>query len=63
MLYAVLRPRCARPIRSLLHVPCAKLIVLRFALVASFFGPFSTSVLCGGDAVIKEQVVTFAQSL
>ena len=33
MLYAVLRPRCARPIFGLMRVQWAELIALRFALV------------------------------
>ena len=36
MMYAVLHPRCARPISGLSRVLWAKLIALRFTLVASF---------------------------
>jgi hypothetical protein len=36
---------------------------LAFCVGGIIFGQVSTFVLCGGDAVIKEQVVTFAQPL
>ncbi len=63
MLYAVLHPRCTRPIFSFSRILWAESIALRFALVVSFFGQVGTFVIRGGDAVIKKQVVTFLQLL
>ena len=48
MLYAMLHPRCTRPVFGLLLVPWAKSIALCFALVALFLAKS----VCSSSAVV-----------